>query len=114
MAGADLAGLDLFLCNLPQDGRFASMMPLPTWKNDQGKLVLEYTFAGQGLGMICEASERKKEVWEFVEFVMKKRGIKCGAFFAGETAFPYHMPQKIKGFWKNIIILQSMGKLWLN
>ena len=112
VAGADWYGLDLFQQFAPGMEGLWGMMPLPTWKNDQGKLgPRTATFAGQGL-MICEASERKKEAWEFVEFVMKNEESNAERFLQGNS-FPAYMPS-----WKDQRILaehnyfkQSMGKL---
>ena len=49
------------------------MMPLPTWRKENGELgPRTATFAGQGL-MICQKSKKKEQAWDFIEFVMKNK-----------------------------------------
>ena len=73
VAGADWYGLDLFQQFAPGMQGLWGMMPLPAWKNNQGKLgPRTATFAGQGL-MICKSTKYKKEAWDFIEFIMKNK-----------------------------------------
>ena len=57
--GADWYGLDLFQQFAPDMKGKWGMLPLPTWKDEQGKLgPRTATFAGQGL-MICQGSPKQ-------------------------------------------------------
>ena len=57
--GADWYGLDLFQQFAPGMKGLWGMLPLPTWRDKDGKLgPRTATFAGQGL-MICQGSEKK-------------------------------------------------------
>ncbi|MBP52588.1 MAG: hypothetical protein CMI27_05530 [Opitutae bacterium] len=112
VAGADWYGLDLFQQFAPGMKGMWGMMPLPTWKDSQGKLgPRTATFAGQGL-MICEASEKKEAAWKFIEFVMKNKEANAERFLQGNS-FPAYMPAwKDKRMLKNLDYFeQSMGKL---
>lgn len=115
VAGADWYGLDLFQQFAPGMQGMWGMMPLPTWRDEEGKLgPRTATFAGQGL-MICKASEKKREAWKFIEFVMKDKDANAQRFLQGNS-FPAYMPA-----WKDPRLLgkmeyfeQSMGKLLVN
>ena len=112
VAGADWYGLDLFQQFAPGMDGLWGMMPLPTWRKEDGSLgPRTATFAGQGL-MICEASEKKDEAWKFIEFVMKNKEANAERFLQGNS-FPAYLPA-----WKDKRMLrkldyfdQSMGKL---
>ena len=87
-------------------------MPLPTWRNEDGELgPRTATFAGQGL-MICKKSKKKKQAWEFIEFVMKNKEANAERFLQGNS-FPAYKPS-----WKDPRLLgeheyfeQSIGEL---
>ena len=69
VAGADWYGLDLFQQFAPGMQGLWGMMPLPAWKNNQGKLgPRTATFAGQGL-MICKSTKYTG----IIEFIMKNK-----------------------------------------
>lgn len=110
--GADWYGLDLFQQFAPGMKGLWGMLPLPTWKNKQGKLgPRTATFAGQGL-MICQGSQKKDEAWSFIEFVMKNKEANAERFIQGNS-FPAYLPA-----WKDKRLLakheyfdQSMGNL---
>ena len=113
--GADWYGLDLFQQFAADMKGKWGMLPLPTWKDEQGKLgPRTATFAGQGL-MICQGSPKQDAAWEFVEFVMKDADANAERFLQGNS-FPAHRPS-----WKDPRLLkeheyfeQSMGKLLLD
>ena len=112
VAGADWYGLDLFQQFAPGMEGLWGMMPLPTWRDKDGKLgPRTATFAGQGL-MICEASKQKDKAWDFIEFVMTDKTANAERFIQGNS-FPAYLPS-----WKEEELLgkhpyfgQSMGKL---
>ena len=88
------------------------MLPLPTWKDKDGKLgPRTATFAGQGL-MICQGSPKHDAAWDFIEFVMKDSDANAERFLQGNS-FPAYKPS-----WKDKRLLrkheyfdQSMGEL---
>ena len=88
------------------------LMPLPTWRGEDGKLgPRTATFAGQGL-MICKATREKDLAWKFLQFVMKNKESNAERFLQGNS-FPAYLPA-----WKNKALLhkhpyfkQSMGNL---
>ena len=110
--GADWYGLDLFQQFAPGMQGLWGMMPLPTWRNEDGELgPRTATFAGQGL-MICKKSKKKKQAWEFIEFVMKNKEANAERFLQGNS-FPAYKPS-----WKDPRLLgqheyfeQSIGEL---
>ena len=110
--GADWYGLDLFQQFAPGMQGLWGMMPLPTWRNEDGELgPRTATFAGQGL-MICKKSKKKEQAWEFIEFVMKNKEANAERFIQGNS-FPAYLPS-----WKDKRLLkkhdyfeQSIGKL---
>ena len=112
VAGADWYGLDLFQQFAPGMEGLWGMMPLPTWKKEDGTLgPRTATFAGQGL-MICKATKKKDTAWKFLEFVMKDEEANAERFLQGNS-FPAYLPA-----WKNEDLLkehsyfkQSMGNL---
>ena len=112
VAGADWYGLDLFQQFAPGMQGLWGMMPLPAWKNNQGKLgPRTATFAGQGL-MICKSTKYKKEAWDFIEFIMMNKDSNAERFLQGNS-FPAYLPA-----WKDSRLLdeheyfeQSMGEL---
>ena len=112
VAGADWYGLDLFQQFAPGMEGLWGMMPLPTWRGEDGKLgPRTATFAGQGL-MICKATKEKDLSWKFLEFVMKNKEANAERFLQGNS-FPAYLPA-----WKNEDLLkehpyfkQSMGNL---
>lgn len=112
VAGADWYGLDLFQQFAPGMEGLWGMMPLPTWKKEDGTLgPRTATFAGQGL-MICKATKKKETAWKFLEFVMKDEEANAERFLQGNS-FPAYLPA-----WKNEDLLkehsyfkQSMGNL---
>ena len=110
--GADWYGLDLFQQFAPDMKGLWGMLPLPTWRDKDGKLgPRTATFAGQGL-MICEGSQKKDASWSFIEFVMKNKEANAQRFLQGNS-FPAYRPA-----WKDKRLLakheyfeQSMGDL---
>ena len=110
--GADWYGLDLFQQFAPGMKGLWGMMPLPTWRKENGELgPRTATFAGQGL-MICKKSKKKEQAWEFIEFVMKNKEANAERFIQGNS-FPAYLPS-----WKDKRLLkkheyfeQSIGKL---
>ena len=110
--GADWYGLDLFQQFAPAMEGLWGMMPLPTWRKENGELgPRTATFAGQGL-MICKKSKKKEQAWEFIEFVMKNKDANAERFIQGNS-FPAYLPS-----WKDKRLLkkheyfdQSIGKL---
>ena len=112
VAGADWYGLDLFQQFAPGMEGLWGMMPLPTWKKEDGTLgPRTATFAGQGL-MICKATKKKDTAWKFLEFVMKDEEANTERFLQGNS-FPAYLPA-----WENEDLLkehsyfkQSMGNL---
>ena len=110
--GADWYGLDLFQQFAPGMKGLWGMLPLPTWRDKDGKLgPRTATFAGQGL-MICQGSEKKDAAWSFIEFVMKNKEANAERFLQGNS-FPAYRPA-----WKDKRLLgkheyfeQSMGDL---
>jgi ABC-type glycerol-3-phosphate transport system substrate-binding protein len=112
VAGADWYGLDLFQQFAPGMEGLWGMMPLPTWRGEDGKLgPRTATFAGQGL-MICKATKEKDLAWKFLEFVMKNKQANAERFLQGNS-FPAYLPA-----WKDKDLLdehpyfkQSMGNL---
>jgi len=110
--GADWYGLDLFQQFAPAMEGLWGMMPLPTWRKENGELgPRTATFAGQGL-MICKKSKKKEQAWEFIEFVMKNKDANAERFIQGNS-FPAYIPS-----WKDKRLLkkhdyfdQSIGKL---
>ena len=112
VAGADWYGLDLFQQFAPGMEGLWGMMPLPTWRKNDGTLgPRTATFAGQGL-MICKATKNKENAWKFLEFVMKDKEANSERFLQGNS-FPAYLPS-----WKNEDLLNehpyfklSMGKL---
>lgn len=113
--GADWYGLDLFQQFAPGMKGLWGMMPLPTWRKENGELgPRTATFAGQGL-MICKKSKKKEQAWEFIEFVMKNKEANAERFLQGNS-FPAYMPS-----WKDKRLLeeheyfeQSIGELLVN
>ena len=113
--GADWYGLDLFQQFAPDMKGMWGMLPLPTWRDKDGKLgPRTATFAGQGL-MICEGSEKKDASWSFIEFVMKNKEANAERFLQGNS-FPAYRPA-----WKDKRLLakheyfeQSMGDLLID
>ena len=113
--GADWYGLDLFQQFAPGMQGLWGMLPLPTWRNEEGELgPRTASFAGQGL-MICKGSKKKKESWEFIEFVMKDKEANAERFLQGNS-FPAYRPS-----WKDKRLLadheyfeQSIGELLLS
>jgi arabinosaccharide transport system substrate-binding protein len=113
--GADWYGLDLFQQFAPDMKGMWGMLPLPTWRDKDGKLgPRTATFAGQGL-MICEGSEKKEASWSFIEFVMKNKEANAERFLQGNS-FPAYRPA-----WKDKRLLakheyfeQSMGDLLID
>lgn len=112
VAGADWYGLDLFQQFAPGMQGNWGMMPLPTWRKENGELgPRTATFAGQGL-MMCKASKKQEQAWSFIEFVMKDKKANAERFLQGNS-FPAYLPS-----WKDKRLLdeheyfeQSMGKL---
>lgn len=112
VAGPDWYGLERFQQYAPGMQGNWGMMPLPTWRKENGELgPRTATFAGQGL-MICKASKKKDEAWNFIEFVMKDKKANSERFLQG-NCFPAYLPS-----WKDKRLLgeleyfeQSMGKL---
>jgi arabinosaccharide transport system substrate-binding protein len=110
--GADWYGLDLFQQFAPGMKGLWGMMPLPTWRKENGELgPRTATFAGQGL-MICKKSKKKEQAWEFIEFVMKNKEANAERFIQGNS-FPAYLPS-----WKDKRLLkkhdyfeQSIGRL---
>lgn len=110
--GADWYGLDLFQQFAPAMEGLWGMMPLPTWRKENGELgPRTATFAGQGL-MICKKSKKKEQAWDFIEFVMKNKDANAERFIQGNS-FPAYLPS-----WKDKRLLkkheyfdQSIGKL---
>ena len=110
--GADWYGLDLFQQFAPDMKGLWGMLPLPTWKDKDGKLgPRTATFAGQGL-MICQGSAKHDAAWDFIEFVMKDPDANAERFLQGNS-FPAYKPA-----WKDKRLLkeheyfeQSMGEL---
>ena len=110
--GADWYGLDLFQQFAPAMEGLWGMMPLPTWRKENGELgPRTATFAGQGL-MICQKSKKKEQAWDFIEFVMKNKDANAERFIQGNS-FPAYLPS-----WKDKRLLkkhdyfnQSIGKL---
>lgn len=110
--GADWYGLDLFQQFAPGMKGLWGMMPLPTWRNENGELgPRTATFAGQGL-MICKGSKKREESWDFIEFVMKNKEANAERFLQGNS-FPAYQPS-----WKDERLLakheyfeQSIGEL---
>ena len=110
--GADWYGLDLFQQFAPGMEGMWGMLPLPTWEKPDGSLgPRTATFAGQGL-MIMNSSEKQKEAWDFIEFVMTDPDANAERFLQGNS-FPAYVPA-----WSDLRLLdeqpyfkESMGKL---
>ena len=110
--GADWYGLDLFQQFAPGMEGMWGMLPLPTWKKEDGSLgPRTATFAGQGL-MIMNSSKLQEEAWDFIEFVMTDSEANAERFLQGNS-FPAYKPA-----WTDPRILgiqpyfqQSMGQL---
>ena len=110
--GADWYGLDLFQQFAPDMKGMWGMLPLPAWKDEDGKLSPRTaTFAGQGL-MICQGSKKQDAAWDFIEFVMKDSDANAERFLQGNS-FPAYKPA-----WKDKRLMkkheyfdQSMGEL---
>ena len=113
--GADWYGLDLFQQFAPAMKGMWGMLPLPTWRNKDGELgPRTATFAGQGL-MICKGSKKKKQAWDFIEFVMKDKEANAERFLQGNS-FPAYRPS-----WKDPRLMkkheyfdQSIGELLID
>lgn len=112
--GADWYGLDLFQQFAPGMEGMWGMLPLPTWKKDDGSLgPRTASFAGQGL-LIMKSSPMQEEAWDFIEFVMTDPDANAERFLQGNS-FPAYLPA-----WDDPRLLgiqpyfqESMGKLLL-
>ncbi len=99
--GADWYGLDMiqqFSSDL--SGKWG-VMPLPAWKDKNGKLGRRTsTFAGQGL-MIYKGSKQVDPAWDFIQFVMTDKEANVQRFTKGNSFTAY------KPAWKDDRMLEN-------
>lgn len=100
--GADWYGLDMIQQFSPELSGKWGVMPLPAWKDKNGKLGRRTsTFAGQGL-MIYKGTKQVDASWDFIDFVMKDREANVRRFTQGNS-FPAYKPA-----WKDERMLEAM------